>query len=160
VAAAAIDGQVLMPGETFSFNQSTGERTWDKGYRMAHIFERKPGQLKAEVVDGLAGGVCQVSTTLYNAVRKSREAGVKGLRIVERNFHSLPVTYVSPGYDATVAWPIKDFRFRNTLQHPIYLRAAVSGSRLNVSVWGRVPNNGQAVTVPALDNGDETKTNS
>lgn len=156
VASEAIDGQVLMPGETFSFNQATGERTWDKGYRMAHIFERKPGQLKAEVVDGLAGGVCQVSTTLYNAVRKGREAGVTGLRIVERNYHSLPVTYVSPGYDATVAWPIKDFRFRNTLGHPIYLRAMVSGRRLTVSVWGRVPDS-QAVSIPTSDSGAEPR---
>jgi vancomycin resistance protein YoaR len=130
VAAGAIDGKVIMPGQTFSFNQSTGRRTWEKGYRMAHIFERKPGQLKAEVVDGLAGGVCQVSSTLYNAVRKSKDKVGPGVRIVERNYHSLPVTYVPPGFDATVAWPNKDFRFRNTLPAPIYLRAEVVGSRL------------------------------
>ncbi|MDF2441081.1 MAG: hypothetical protein JWN98_2065, partial [Abditibacteriota bacterium] len=139
VAAAAIDGVVLMPNELFSFNSQTGERTWDKGYRMAHIFERKPGKAESEIVDGLAGGVCQVSSTLYNAVRKSNRQIDSKLRIVERNYHSLPVTYVPTGLDATVAWPYKDFKFRNTLEHPVYLRAEVNGSRLTTSVWGRVP---------------------
>lgn len=139
VACAAIDGHVLMPGEAFSFNEMTGERTFSKGYRMAHIFERKPGETESEVVDGLAGGVCQVSSTLYNAVRKvNNELGRKRLRIVERNSHSLPVTYVPQGLDATVAWPYKDFRFRNTFDHPVYLRTTIDGSRLRISVWGRV----------------------
>ncbi len=73
VASEAVNGKVLMPGDTFSFNAATGERTWEKGYRMAHIFERKPGKTESEVVDGLAGGTCQVSTTLYNAVRKGNQ---------------------------------------------------------------------------------------
>jgi vancomycin resistance protein YoaR len=157
VAAEAIDGKVLMPGETFSFNDSTGRRTWEKGYRMAHIFERKPGKPEAEVVDGLAGGVCQVSSTLYNAVRKSKAQVGSGLRIIERNYHSLPVTYVPPGFDATVAWPSKDFRFRNSLPHPLYLRAEVSGSRLKVSVWGRVPQDVQSVTLPPSPGTESTR---
>ncbi len=140
VACEAIEGHVLMPGETFSFNQMTGERTFRKGYRMAHIFETKPGATEAEVVDGLAGGVCQVSSTLYNAVRRVNEkTDARGLKIVERNSHSLPVTYVPPGLDATVAWPYKDFRFRNTFPHPVYLRTAMGRSRLTIGVWGRVP---------------------
>ncbi len=141
VACAAIEGRVLMPGDTFSFNQMTGERTWKKGYRMGHIFETKPGADKAEVVDGLAGGVCQVSSTLFNAVRRTNaELGAKGLKIVERNTHSLPVTYVPSGLDATVAWPSKDFRFRNTLSHPVFLRTTVGRSKLTIGIWGRVPN--------------------
>ena len=139
VASERIDGHVMMPGETFSFNKMTGERTWDKGYRMAHIFETKPGALKAEVVDGLAGGVCQVSSTLYNAVRKANNKTDGGLKIVERESHSLPVSYVPSGLDATVAWPNRDFKFRNSYDFPIYLRSQVDGSRLIVSVWGRVP---------------------
>jgi vancomycin resistance protein YoaR len=139
VSAATVDGKVLMPGETFSFNACTGERTWEKGYRMAHIFERKPGKAESEVVEGLAGGICQVSSTLYNAVRKGNEKLDNGLKIVQRESHSLPVTYVPRGYDATVAWPYKDFKFKNTLPHPIYLRAGVAGSHLNISVWARVP---------------------
>ena len=155
VAAETIDGRVLMPGETFSFNQMTGERTWDKGYRMGHIFARKPGEEKSEVVDGLAGGVCQVSSTLYNAVRRTNNQIDGGLQIVERNTHSLPVTYVPSGRDATVAWPDKDFRFKNALPHPVYLRAEVDGSRLKISVWGRVPQ-GSAITYASAtrDNDD------
>ncbi len=153
VASEAVDGQVLMPGEGFSFNQSTGERTWDKGYRMGHIFERKPGAAKSEIVDGLAGGVCQVSSTLYNAVRKANVALPSGVNIgiVERNHHSLPVSYVPTGLDATVAWPHKDLRFRNTLEYPIFLRSSISGSRLTVHVWGYVPNNRPAPIQTAAD---------
>lgn len=173
VAASKIDGVVLMPNQLFSFNGRTGERTWDKGYRMAHIFERKRGKSEAEVVDGLAGGVCQVSSTLYNAVRKTNNSLDDKLRIVERNYHSLPVTYVPAGRDATVAWPSKDFKFRNTLRHPIYLRAEVDGSRLTTSVWGRVPDSPSQladITVPASSDsvlptdveppGDESKSTS
>lgn len=153
-ASETIDGKVLMPGEVFSFNKSTGERTYDKGYRMAHIFERKPGKAKAEVVDGLAGGVCQVSSTLYNAVRRANNSSGGHLHIVERNFHSLPVTYVPAGLDATVAWPNKDFRFRNDFAHPIYLRAVVDGSKLTISVWARVPDDVSKMIVSA--NEDES----
>jgi len=139
LASLALNGRVLMPGESFSFNATTGERTSDKGYRIAHIFVHKRGVAKAEVVDGLGGGVCQVSTTLYNAVRKANKKTGKQLRILELNHHSLPVTYASYGLDATVAWPHKDFRFRNKFPHPIYLKATAGDSRLNISVWGRVP---------------------
>ena len=138
VAAGEVDGTVLLPGEEFSFNRTTGERTWKKGYRMAHIFERKPGETESEVVDGLAGGVCQVSSTLFNAVRRANEKSEGGLKIVERTSHSLPVTYVPSGLDATVAWPGKDFRFRNDFPHPIYLRTHVGDRRLVIEVWGRV----------------------
>ena len=145
VACAAIEGKILMPGETFSFNTMTGERTFDKGYRMAHIFETKPGQTEAEVVDGLAGGVCQVSSTLFNAVRRTNQkADARRLKIVERNTHSLPVTYVPSGLDATVAWPGKDFRFRNNFSHPIYLRTTLARSKLTIGIWGRIPDVGLA----------------
>ncbi len=147
VACRAIDGQVLMPGETLSFNGLTGERTYSKGYRMAHIFLREKGETESQVVDGLAGGVCQVSSTLYNAVRKVNSQSVgKPLKIVERNTHSLPVTYVPSGRDATVAWPGKDFKFRNNNNFPIYVRTASGNGRLTISLWGRVPD-GQAIPV-------------
>ena len=142
VACHAVDGQVFMPGEVLSFNGLTGERTFAKGYRMGHIFLREKGQTEAQIVEGLAGGVCQVSSTLYNAVRKvnSQSAG-KPLQIVERNTHSLPVTYVPSGRDATVAWPGKDFKFRNRYDFPIYVRTAAGNGRLTISIWGRVPDN-------------------
>lgn len=139
VASEAVNGKVLMPGDTFSFNAATGERTWEKGYRMAHIYETKPGKDKAEVVDGLAGGTCQVSTTLYNAVRKCNQKTDSALKIVQREMHSLPVPYISSGLDATVAWPNRDFKFKNTLSYPVYLRAAIKGERITMSIWARVP---------------------
>ena len=137
VACHAIDGQVFMPGETLSFNGLTGERTFAKGYRMAHIFLREKGQSESQIVDGLAGGVCQVSSTLYNAVRKiNRDSAGQPLKIVERNTHSLPVTYVPSGRDATVAWPGKDFRFRNAYDFPVYVRTDAGKGRLTISLWG------------------------
>ena len=159
VACEAIDGHVLMPGESFSFNEMTGQRTWKKGYRMAHIFERKPGQTESEIVDGLAGGVCQVSSTIFNAVRKANNAvGSKRLKILERSSHSLPVTYVPRGLDATVAWPSKDFRFRNNFDHPVYIRTTVLRSRLRIGIWGRVKD-AQALQMTALADEDR-KSNS
>ena len=148
LAADAVNGKVLMPKEKFSFNAMTGERTRDKGYRVAHIFVHKPGKSEAEVVDGRGGGVCQVSSTLYNAVRKTNNKTDGRLAIIERNNHSLPVSYVPSGLDATVAWPHKDFRFRNTFAHPVYLRAKKTGSRLEISVWGRVPDDVSSITLP------------
>ena len=146
VACHALDGQILMPGETLSFNALTGERTYRKGYRMAHIFLREKGQTESQVVDGLAGGVCQVSSTLYNAVRDTNSnagaGAVKPLKIVERNTHSLPVTYVRPGRDATVAWPGKDFKFRNNRSFPVYVRTEAGKGNLTITIWGRVPNGG------------------
>lgn len=140
LAAEAVQGMVLMPGETFSFNRATGERTPRKGYQVAKIFVRLPDEEKAKIVDGVGGGVCQVSSTLFNAVRISNEQSEGRLKIVERYHHSLPVSYVPEGQDATVAWPYKDFRFRNKYSFPIYLRSAIKGPRLTLSVWGRIPN--------------------
>jgi vancomycin resistance protein YoaR len=157
LAAEAINGKVLMPNEKFSFNAMTGERTMDKGYRVAHIFVRLPGKEKSEIVDGRGGGVCQVSSTLYNAVRKTNNKTDDRLAIIERNNHSLPVSYVPSGLDATVAWPHKDFRFRNTFPHPVYLRAQVSGSRLKISVWGRVPEDTSSITA-STDGATATET--
>ena len=139
LSSQAVEGKVLMPGDTFSFNKATGERTPSKGYRVAKIFIKKPDKEKSEIVDGVGGGVCQVSSTLYNAVRKTNDTSSDRLKIVERNHHSLPVNYVPAGLDATVAWPYKDFRFRNNYSFPIYLRTKVNGGRLTISVWGRIP---------------------
>jgi len=141
IACRAIQNHVLMPGQTFSFNACTGERTARKGYQMAHIFMRQPGEDDPEVVEGLAGGVCQVSSTLFNAVRKTNDAAdMNPLKIVERNTHSLPVTYVPPGLDATVAWPGKDFKFRNISPNPVYIHTQMGRSKLSISIWSRIPN--------------------
>ncbi|MBV9469357.1 MAG: VanW family protein [Abitibacteriaceae bacterium] len=156
IAAAAVNGKVVMPGELFSFNKCTGERTWDKGYRTAHIFVHQPGEEKAQVVEGLAGGTCQVSSTLFNALRRANKQIGGQLRIVQREHHSLPVTYVPDGLDATVAWPDKDFKFRNNLSYPVYIRTAVQGERIAVSLWARVPQNVDSIIVS--DNATPPKT--
>jgi len=150
LAAKAVDGKVIMPGEIFSINKSTGERTPAKGYQVAKIFVKLPDEEKAQIVDGVGGGVCQVSSTLFNAVRRTNDKSGGHLKIVERNHHSLPVHYVPPGMDATVAWPFKDFRFRNKYSFPVYMRAEISGSHLTMSLWGRIPDASAAQYSAAL----------
>ena len=118
LAAAAIDGVVLQPGEEFSFDRVVGPRLAEAGYRNARVISG------GKSVPGIGGGVCQVSTTLYNV------ALLAGLEIVERHPHSRPVGYVPPGLDATVAEGQYDLRFRNTLGVPLTLGARVDGNRL------------------------------
>jgi len=125
VACAEMNGRILAPGEVFSFNAMTGERTYAKGYRMAKIFDRR------EIVDGLAGGVCQVSTTLYNCARKLK------LPIVERHHHSLPVPYIRGGLDATVSYPYRDLKFRNALPASVALWTELKGNQLTIYILGR-----------------------
>lgn len=124
LAANAISGRVVMPSQVFSINESVGQRLVGRGYRMAQVY------VKGELVDGIGGGVCQVSSTLFNA------ALMAGLKIVERSPHPEPVPYVAPGRDATVAWGQKDFRFQNSSTSPIGIVAFIKGSRLTVQVYG------------------------
>ncbi|EGW36991.1 vanW like family protein [Desulfosporosinus sp. OT] len=113
LAITALDGKLLAPGESFSFNESVGERTVKAGYKEALIIEGNIFTL------GLGGGVCQVSSTLYNAVILAH------LEILERHRHSLPVNYVPPGQDATVAFPVLDFKFRNSTDAYLLIRSFV-----------------------------------
>jgi vancomycin resistance protein YoaR len=124
LAARQIDGTVLAPGEAFSYNDTVGPRSRRAGWRMAHQYQ------DGRVVDGIGGGVCQASTTLYNA------ALLSNLQIVYRANHSMPVAYVRPGRDATVAYGAIDLKFRNTTGGPIYLAARGRGGRLTMSVYG------------------------
>lgn len=109
LAMKAINGKVLQPGQTFSFNGTVGERTAARGYKMGYVYSG------GQAVPGIGGGVCQVSSTLFNAVL------LANLGIVERHYHSLTVSYVPLGRDATVLWNSKDFKFKNTLNYPIKL---------------------------------------
>lgn len=112
-AVAKISGAVIRPGEIFSFNQVVGPRDGDHGWALAtEIYN-------GEFVTGYGGGICQVSTTLYNAVL------LAGLTVVERSHHSRPLAYIHPGRDATVAWDSVDFKFRNGFGQPIILAARV-----------------------------------
>lgn len=123
LAAKALDGKVLAPGERFSFNESVGERTAEAGYKEAMIIVGK------EFVPGLGGGVCQVSSTLYNVVN------LAGLEILERHAHSLEITYVPYGQDATVAYGVLDFRFKNSTDTFLLIRSFVEGDTLTFQLY-------------------------
>lgn len=126
VAADALDNIVLKPGEIFSFNRVVGPRSKEAGYKEALVI------VQDQFTPGIGGGVCQVSSTLYNA------ALLAGLEIVERTNHSLPVTYVPFGRDATVAYGGCDLKFRNNTSGCLCIRTHVSGGALTVKIFGNV----------------------
>ena len=123
-ALSYFNGMVIQPGQEVSFNQTTGPRGLEQGYQNAGVIQDD------EIIDGPGGGVCQASTTLYQAVVKA------GLEIVRSNKHSLPVSYVDVGTDAAVAYDYKDLVFRNNTDYPVFIEGRVSGSSVVVSVYG------------------------
>lgn len=123
ISTASVNGTVLMPGEVFSFNDVVGERTSDKGYQAAPVI------VNNKLESGLGGGVCQVSTTLYNAVNRS------GLSSIERTHHTLPVHYVAQGMDATVDYGNIDYKFKNTLSYPVYIQSYTSGGTITFNLY-------------------------
>lgn len=123
IATRSINGTVLLSGEIFSFNNVVGERTADKGYEAAPVI------VNNKLESGLGGGICQVSTTLYNAVNNS------GLSSIERTHHTLPVHYVAMGMDATVDFGNIDYKFRNTLSYPMYIEAYTSGGSIVFNLY-------------------------
>lgn len=124
LAASKINGTVLLPGEEFSYNKTVGERTIAAGFKSAPIFSA------GKVVDGLGGGICQISSTLYNSVVMAN------LDITERRNHQFVTSYVKAGADATVVWGSQDFKFKNTRKYPIRITASVEGGVATVQVWG------------------------
>jgi vancomycin resistance protein YoaR len=123
VASKTITEMVLRPGEQFSWNGYVGNTTADKGYQPAGAIVNK------KLVMDYGGGICQVSSTLFNAVEKA------GLKVIERSSHSLPVGYVPPGRDATIAYPYKDFKFANNLDKPIVIKVDASSHLVTVKVY-------------------------
>lgn len=123
LAAKTIDNYVVFPGELFSFNQVVGRRTEERGYVRAPIIVR------GELAEGIGGGICQVSSTLFNATDRA------GLHIIQRYSHSRNVPYVPPGRDATVSWGGPDFSFRNPYNQPILIRAFAGGGAMSVSIY-------------------------
>ena len=123
LAATLISGSVIGAGESFSFNGTVGARTAERGFREANVV------VNGEFIKGIGGGVCQVSTTLYNAVL------LAGLPVENAAAHSRPVSYVSFSRDCTVSSAI-DFRFRNDTAYPVYLAAAIKGDRLTFVLYG------------------------
>ena len=124
IACQKLNGKVIMPGETFSYNATLGPRTYAAGYRNGKIYEN------GQVVDGLGGGICQISSTLYNAALMS------DMEIVERRNHQFVTSYVSEGRDATVVYGATDFKFKNTRTYPVRLVASAKGGVATVSVYG------------------------
>jgi len=124
VAAAALDGVLLAPGEDLSFNRVVGPRSTEAGYKSANVI------INNELVPGLGGGVCQVSSTLYNAVL------LANLQITERSNHTLPVSYVPLGQDATVVYGATDFRFTNNKENYLYIKSLVAGDTITFKIFG------------------------
>ena len=124
LSSAKLNGPVLMPGEEFSYNQAVGQRTRAAGFREAGAYSN------GKVVQEVGGGICQVSSTLYNAVLYAN------LEIVERTNHYFNPGYVKAGLDATVSWGGPDFRFRNNRNYPIRIVTDTSGKKLKVYIYG------------------------
>lgn len=138
LAAAQFQNVRLEAGERLSFNQTVGLRTDESGYVQAE--EPAYGQ----DISGIGGGVCQVSTTLWNAAMKAN------CEIVERSEHSRTVAYVDKGKDATVSWPGQDMKFKNTSSSPMYLVCYVSDNkRVYCEVYGELFPNGRYITIEA-----------
>lgn len=124
ISSNAIKGNLIMPGETFSFNQTTGPRESGLGYQEANVI------IEGELIPGVGGGVCQTSTTLYNALLLS------DVTITERSPHSIPVRYVKYGQDAAVAYGYLDLKFRNDFDFPVYIHSKVVDKQVYMYVYG------------------------
>ena len=138
LALEYIDGTCLKPGETFSFNETVGERTKARGFKVATAYS------SGTVIEEVGGGICQVSTTLFNAAVKA------DLEIIERHNHSLTVGYVDRGKDAAVNWGSQDLRFKNTSDDNIYISCYLDGDkRVRFGIFGKLLPNGETITVEA-----------
>lgn len=124
LAAKTINGTILLPGETFSYNGILGNTNKEKGYKVGTAY------VGGKVVESYGGGICQVSSTLYNAVLYAN------LGIVERHNHSYIVNYVPAGRDATVAYGGKDFKFKNTRSYPIKIVASAKNGIVSITIKG------------------------
>ncbi|HEY0480134.1 MAG TPA: VanW family protein [Kofleriaceae bacterium] len=125
LAASKLNGVVLRPGEEWSFNAAVGERSEKEGYKIAHVITA------GEMVDGLAGGTCQISTTLFGA------AFFAGLDIVKTINHSRPSAYTPLGFDATVVWPNTDLKLKNPYEFPVVIHYRVANGEALVEILGK-----------------------
>ena len=124
IAARTINGKIILPGETFSYNKVLGNTTKEKGYQLGGAY------VNGKVVPAYGGGICQVATTLYNAVLYAN------LEIIERYNHSYSVSYVPASRDATVSYGGKDFKFKNSRTYPIKLVASAKNGVISISFKG------------------------
>ncbi|EJO5347980.1 VanW family protein [Clostridium botulinum] len=125
MATNSINGKILMPGDMFSFNDVVGRRTAEKGYEAAPVI------VGEKIENGLGGGVCQVSSTLFNAVANSN------LQSVERAHHTKPVHYVPKGMDATVDYGNIDYKFKNNLENPVYIQSYTRNGNVVFNVYSK-----------------------
>ncbi len=135
LASKNINNIVLAPGDVFSYNDSVGPRTAARGFKTANVY------VGNRVEPGIGGGICQVSSTLYNAVVLS------DLEIVTRTNHSLPVTYVPMGRDATVSYGSIDFKFKNNTENPVRIVASASGGTNSIAIYGTKENPNKTVEI-------------
>ncbi len=124
LASNKINGVVLMPGETFSYNKVVGKRTVAAGYKSAAVY------VNGRVENGIGGGICQVSSTLYNTALRAN------LEIVKRSNHRFATGYVPLSTDATVSWGGPEFIFKNSRKYPVKIVSHVNGGRITVSIYG------------------------
>lgn len=124
LATSFLNGLIIEPGESFSFNQVVGKRSEERGFLPAKII------LEGKFIEGVGGGVCQVSTTIYNALL------LAGLTPVESHNHSVRVDYVSPSFDAMVSDGLSDLKFKNELSFPVYIQGIANGQNLTFNVFG------------------------
>ncbi|MBI4508355.1 MAG: VanW family protein [Deltaproteobacteria bacterium] len=125
LVAEKLNGHILMPGQDFSFNAVVGDRTEKEGYRVAHVIQA------GEMVDGLAGGACQISSTLHGA------SWFSGLEVLDSRPHSRPSAYITMGLDATVVYPTVDLKLRNPYDFPVVIRYVVSQGTVRVEILGK-----------------------
>ena len=125
LASKCLNNTFVDVGGEFSFNKTVGERTQKRGFKMAKII------VNGEFVEGVGGGVCQVSSTLYNAIL------LAGLKITEFHAHSLPVNYVAPSFDAMVNSGSADLRFVNITDNPIIINSYADEDRITISIYGQ-----------------------
>ncbi|GKU27155.1 VanW family protein [Clostridium folliculivorans] len=126
LASKFINAKLLMPGDTFSYNETVGERTTARGFGIGAIFKGD------KVEDEVGGGICQVSTTLYRAAMRA------GIKPTERHNHSMPASYSPVGLDATVYWGSLDYKFKNTYDFPVYIESYASNKTVYVNFYGSV----------------------
>lgn len=126
LATKACNGYVIQPGATFSYNKVVGQRTAARGYKEAGVY------VNGKTDTGIGGGICQVSSTLFNAALESN------MTIVSRSAHSLPVSYLPRGRDATVSWGGPDLKFKNPYSYPVMIGTYYSASKgtLTLSILG------------------------
>lgn len=124
LASNKINGVVLMPGETFSYNKVVGKRTAAAGYKSAAVY------VNGRVENGIGGGICQVSSTLYNTALRAN------LEIIKRSNHRFATGYVPLSTDATVSWGGPEFIFKNSRKYPIKIVSHVNGGKITVSIYG------------------------